>query len=142
MKRIATLFLAVTVVAGACGSGSDSAASGATDERIDRLEESVSSLQAEVADLHLVVDELVPDPSSQVAQAPTIETTPPAVSESDLLDLQIQLDALSDVFWGLEGAVGDLRDEHGGLVDCVNDYMEVIGVWSTNTGAYFDWWFC
>lgn len=125
--RPVTILAALALMLSACAS------TGAVDEQVERVDE-----------VNIRVDAIGERLASIEASLGTLNLPP---------DLSGEIANLNDEVSGLNREVRGLRQtadtayyeavsEVDDLRDCVNEYMDTIGRWSTNVNSYYDYFYC
>jgi hypothetical protein len=140
-RRILTLLVVLSVFAAACTGTVTSEA------EIDRQQQTIEQMVEQLAVQATTIKQLEEELNGLGIRVDTFEV-PPQLS-GDLVQLKRDLRVVdanaSEAYGAAQDALGiaeDALDRTEEITTCVNDYMDVIGRWSSNVNSYFDWFYC
>ena len=103
------------------------------DRRIQELEQRIGSTQRLVTSMDDRIDNLriPPDLTSSIS-----------LLQGDLSDLQGTVDDMEGDLSSMWIEIGTVESELFALTDCVNEYMDTIGSWSSNVSSFYTYYYC
>lgn len=103
------------------------------DRRIQELEQRIGSNQRLVASMDDRIDNLriPPDLTSSIA-----------LLQGDVSGLQGTVDDMEGDLSSMWIEIGTVESELFALTDCVNEYMDTIGSWSSNVSSFYTYYYC